>query len=349
MPLKATYRPTGYLAQVILLVLGILFGVAVGSSWMPINDVLSAFSDFLGLTEGGTSSVKQYIVLNVRLPRVFAAVLVGAALATAGAALQSLFRNPLAEPGLVGISAGGTLGAVIVIVLGTSLFPIFIKDFGQFLLPIVAFVGATLTAFLVFKIASYKGNTQTATLLLAGIAIQALVFAVVGFLMTIASDAEIRSITFWTLGSFKQANWEALMVVSGAVGLSLVGLLRLANPLNLLLLGEAEARHLGMNVQRTKIIVILLVTLSVGVSVAFFGIIGFVGLVVPHLLRLTDGPNMKQLLPASALLGANLLVYGDLLSRAITIEEIPIGVITSAIGAPFFIWLLLRQRKLVLI
>ncbi len=348
MNLRHSLRPTSLPFQTAVLVLGVLLGVAVGSSWMPVREVLAALGDLVGIGSG-TSEVKQYIVLNVRLPRVLAAVFVGAALAVSGAALQSLFRNPLAEPGLVGISAGGTLGAVIIIVLGTTLFPVFYKSFGQFLLPIVAFIGAVLTAVLVFKIASHRGNTQTATLLLAGIAIQALVFSVVGFLLTIASDAEVRSITFWSLGSLKQANWDALLIIILTISGSIISLLALSKPLNLLLLGEAEARHLGIRVQRTKIFVVILVTLAVGVSVAFFGIIGFVGLVVPHLLRLTDGPNLKQLLPASALLGANLLVYADLLSRSITVEEIPIGVITSAIGAPFFIWLLLRQRKLQLL
>jgi len=181
-------------------------------------------------------------------------------------------------------------------------------------------------------------------LLLAGIAIQAIVFAVVGFLMSIASDAQLRTITFWTLGDLKGAYWQVVAVVAPVVLLALVGLVRMAPKLNLLLLGEAEARHLGIRVERLKLSLIVLVTLSVGVSVSFFGVIGFVGLVVPHVVRLLVGADHRRLLPASALFGANLLLLADTLARSVSVQEIPVGVITSALGAPFFLYLLLQNR-----
>lgn len=336
------------LPQAVLLVGLVFAAVAIGNVELPLEVILHDALHQLGLADAPTSlaPTDSYILWSVRLPRAFGALLAGGSLALGGAALQSLFRNPLAEPGLVGISAGATLGAVVVIILGSVLFPTLWETLGSYFLPVFAFAGAAATAFIVYRVARAGGNTQTATLLLAGIAVQALVFAVVGFLLTIGSDAQVRSVTFWSLGSLKSSDWETVYILTPIVALTAAALLRLVRPLNLLLLGEAEAAHLGVRVERLKIGVILLVTFSVGATVAFFGVIGFVGLVVPHLLRLLAGPDLRRLMPSAVVLGANLLLVSDIIARSVSVSELPVGVITSAIGAPFFLWLLMRYRKL---
>lgn len=285
---------------------------------------------------------ERLVVVELRLPRVLTAALVGAGLAGAGAALQALFRNPLAEPALIGVSAGAALGAALVIVAGGGL----ALGLGALSPPaLAASAGGLLTTLAVMRLARVDGVVQVATLLLAGVAINALVGACTGLLAWAADDPALRALTLWLLGSFAGAGWPTVVLCALGVLVPLAGLLRAAPALNLLLLGEAEAGHLGVAVERLKRGVVLATALMVGVSVAAAGVIGFVGLVVPHLLRLTGGPDHRVLLPGAALLGALLLVAADTLARQLAAPaELPVGLLTALVGGPFFFALLLGQR-----
>ena len=298
--------------------------------------------DSSALLDKPPGAVEQAVLLNIRTPRVLMALLVGAALGTSGAAMQGMFRNPLADPGLIGISAGAALGAVTIIVLGTSL-PVSQK----MLIPGAAFAGSIVTTFAVYRLATSAGRTSVHTLILAGIAIAAIASAGIGLLSFIADDTQLRTLVFWTMGSFGSATWDNLSIASLLMLLAIAIIPLYGSTLNAILLGESDATFMGYDVERTKLILVVLVALGVGAAVSVSGIIGFVGLVTPHLLRLMIGPDNRLLLPASALLGGILLVVADILSRTIVAPaELPIGIVTALLGAPFFLWLLLRKRQL---
>lgn len=282
------------------------------------------------------------VVTVIRLPRLLLAILVGAVLAVSGAAMQGLFRNPLADPGLIGVSSGAALGAVLVIVLGAWL-PL---PSGPYTLPIAAALGGLVATIIVYRLGHDGAGTDVATLLLAGIAINAIAGAGTGLLTYFADDTELRTLTFWLMGSLAGISWPQFvlagpfMIVCGAV------LCALGRPLNAFLLGEDVAHHLGYPIERIKALTVLLCAVAVGASVAMAGIIGFVGLVVPHLLRLIIGADNRLLLPASALLGAAGLVAADTAARTlISPAELPIGILTTLLGGPFFLFLLLRHRR----
>ncbi|WP_018236457.1 iron ABC transporter permease [Ensifer sp. BR816] len=288
----------------------------------------------------------RIIILDIRLPRAVLGMLVGAALAVSGVVMQGLFRNPLADPGLVGVSSGASLGAVLVIVLGsTMLGPVFALV-GFYALPLGAFLAGLATTLLLYRIATRSGQTSVATMLLAGIALGALANAVTGVLVFIADDKQLRDLTFWGLGSLAGANWTKILAAGPIILVSLSVVPFLARGLNAITLGEAAAFHMGVSVQRLKNIAILSVAAATGASVAVSGGIGFVGIVVPHLLRLVIGPDHRYLLPASALLGGTMLIFADMVARTIVSPaELPIGIITAFVGAPFFLWVLLRGRS----
>lgn len=289
------------------------------------------------------------IVLGIRLPRLVLGLLVGAALAVSGALMQGLFRNPLADPGLVGVSSGAGLAAGITIVLGERFIApaLGVQPFA--LLPVGAFLGGLATTAILYGIATREGRTSVATMLLAGIALGALAGAASGFLAFLSDDRQLRDLTFWSLGSLGGATWSKLAIVAPILCAILVATPLLARGLNALVLGEAEAYHLGMPVQALKTAIVVLVAAAVGASVAAAGVIGFVGIVVPHLLRLAIGPDHRVLLPGAALLGALLLVCADIAARTLVAPaELPIGIVTAAIGAPFFLWLLLRRNRMIL-
>lgn len=284
--------------------------------------------------------------MNIRLPRVILAVLVGGALAISGAALQGLFRNPLADPGLIGVSSGAALTTAIAIVVLSTVSSPLIDFLGVALLPVAAFVGGISATILVYRLSTTDGKTNVATMLLAGIAINAMAGAILGFMIFMANDDQLRDLTFWTLGSLGGAMWSSVWVVLPFLLTAIIFLPRLSKGLNAVLLGETEARHLGVNVERLKKAIIVFVGLAVGAAVSVSGMIGFVGLVVPHILRLWIGPDHRFLIPGSAILGGLLLLSSDLLARTIVAPaEMPIGVITAFIGAPFFLWLLLRNKE----
>jgi len=327
----------------LLVVLSLFLSVGLGSLSIHPGQVLGIFAHQLGLEAFSTFEPRhEAVLLGIRLPRALLAMVVGAGLGLSGAAMQGLFRNPLADPGLIGVSSGAAFAAAGAIVIGGSLLS---GAPGAVIMPLAAFSGSLLTTLLVWRIAQRGGRVQVATMLLAGIALNALTGAGTGALTLIASEPQLRSITFWSLGSLNGAGWMTLATVVPFVGLALFALPRLSRALNALLLGESEALHLGVRIERVKHGVILLTALAVGASVAVAGLIGFIGLVAPHLVRLLWGPDHRTLLPGAALMGALLLSFSDLLSRTlIAPAELPVGILTALMGAPFFLWLLLRSR-----
>jgi iron complex transport system permease protein len=340
-------------APVVLMGLAVLLGavilasVGIGMVRIAPGQVMAILAAQVGVRLPWPFEAQQAAVLSaIRLPRVLLGSLIGAALAVSGAAMQGLFRNPLADPGLIGVSSGAAVAAVAVIVLGATVFRGFTGLLGPFTLPLAAFLGGLMTTLVVYRLASVTGRTVVATMLLAGIAVDALAGAGIGLLTFVATDAQLRNITFWSLGSLGGATWTSVSAVLPFVLVALLGLPGLARALNVLLLGEAEAGHLGLNIERVQRLVIGCVALAVGAAVSVAGIVGFIGLVVPHLLRLVIGPDHRYLFPGAALLGASLLLGADLVARTLVAPaELPIGVVTAALGAPFFLGLLIRNRS----
>lgn len=325
------------------LLVAMIVAIGRGAVALSPGEVLAALGARCGLSLGDVTDQQISILWSVRLPRVVLAVLVGAALGSAGAALQGVVRNPLADPALVGISGGASLGAVSVYVLGAPL--LMDPVIGRWVVPAAAFAGALITMRVAMSLARVDGRTSGVTLLLAGIGLAALTGAGTGLLIYVADDAALRSITFWNLGSLGGADWSVVGIVLGPVVLALGVLPRLAGQLDRLALGDAEARHVGVDVERVIRAVIVLAALAVGASVATCGVIGFVGLVVPYLARAAVGPGHRALIPACALGGAILLVLADLVSRTIVVpKELPVGVITALAGAPVLLALVRRGR-----
>ena len=328
-----------------LLVAAMLAGAVLGPARVTPSGLMAVLADLLGLAPLPAEYARDAAILGVvRAPRVLMAALVGAGLGAAGAAMQGLFRNPLADPGLIGVSAGAALATVAAIVLGGSVFGAAAGALGLWALPVAAFAGGLGATFLMARLGTVAGVASVATLLLAGVAVNALAGALTGLLIFMADDRQVRDITFWTLGSLAGSRWAHLPVVVALVGLPTLALCLLARPLNALLLGEAEASHLGVRVEAVKRGALALAAVAVAAGVAFTGLIGFVGLVVPHLIRLGFGSDHRIVLPGSALLGGALLVLADLLARGLAAPaELPVGVVTALVGAPFFLWLLRRR------
>ncbi|MBX3582600.1 MAG: iron ABC transporter permease [Rhizobiaceae bacterium] len=328
----------------LLLIATSLFSLASGASDASALSVMRGWI-FSVSSADPLSARDSIIIYDIRLPRLLLGILVGSALAVSGAVLQGLFRNPLADPGLVGVSAGSSLGAVSVIVLGGTLLSPLMALFGNFTLPLAAFLGGLVTTLILYRISTRQGRTSVATMLLAGIALGALAMALTGVLIFIADDRQLRDLTFWQLGSLAGATWQKIGMVGPIIVVALLTTPFLSRGLNALALSEATAGHLGVPVQRLKYVAIIAVSAAVGASVAVSGGIGFVGIVVPHLLRLLIGPDNRFLLPASALLGASMLLLADAVCRTIVAPaELPIGIVTATVGAPFFLWILLRRR-----
>jgi iron complex transport system permease protein len=331
----------------VLLVATLLLGTGVGALSISPAETLAILGRQLGL--GGLAAAhtpEEAVLLGIRLPRVLLAVVVGAGLAVSGAAIQGLFRNPLADPGLIGITSGAALAVTTTIVAGGSLLSVLPEPVQALTLPLVAFVGSIVSTVAVWRFATRGGLTVVATMLLAGVAMNALTGAATGLLTLAATDPQLRSLTFWALGSLNGATWSALLVVTPFVAVAVLGLPRLSRALNALLLGESEARYLGVRVERIKRVVVLLTALAVGATVAACGMIGFVGLVAPHLIRLALGADHRYLLPGAGLAGAILVALADVVARTIVAPaEIPIGIVTGLVGAPFFLWLLLHQAR----
>lgn len=314
---------------IILLVFAI--GVTAVQGAYPIS-LLTLIDSVLG--QRTLDAVSQHVLLDIRLPRILLAVVAGAALGVTGAAMQALFRNPLAEPGLVGLSSGASLGAVLAIILTSG---------GLLIIGGFAFLGALAATYLAYLLGMRSNNMSG--LLLAGIAINTIVFSLMGLMIVQASDVQLRDITFWNMGSLAGATWPVLWVLSPLVLIGMGLLMSRWRVLNALLLGDQVAFHLGNNLKTVRWQLLTLVALTAGPLVAVTGGIGFVGLVVPHLVRMVLGADHRRVMPASALTGALALVLSDGVSRVVMAPaELPIGLVTSLVGGPFFIWLLLKGQ-----
>ncbi len=338
--MRRLHPKNAFLLLFCVLALALVGGVIFGARKIGLGELGTLFG--FGV---GESSPAALIVWELRVPRILLGLLVGATLAVAGALMQGIFRNPLADPGLVGVSSGAALGAVGAILFGGGL-AFLPPEFLVYLTPLAALLGAWGVTVVILRLASSHGATAVATLLLAGIAINAFVGAAIGLATFLATDAQLRSLNFWMLGSLGNAGWETFLLVLPFSLILLVAAPRLAGALNAFSLGEAEAGHLGFHPERVKRLVVVLTGVGVGGCVAQTGMIGFVGLVVPHLFRLTVGPDHRWLLPGSALLGAILLVVSDTVARTVVAPaEMPVGIVTAAVGAPFFLGLLLRRKR----
>ncbi len=323
------------------LVLTTLLAAGSGQLAVPPDEVLGSFLHGIGIDLGPlpTHPRGDSALWAVRFPRVALAVVVGACLAVAGAMLQGVFGNPLAEPAVVGVSSGAAVGACAVIVTGISVL-------GNWTVAVAAFLGGLATTLVVYLLARSGGRTEVVTLVLTGIAVNAFAFGAIAFLTFVADPQAREQIVFWQLGSLNGATGPAVGAVLPLAVAGLVVAAAVARKLDLLALGEGPARHLGVNVDRLRLVVVLAVAMLVGSGVAFAGIVGFVGLVVPHAVRMIAGPSHGVLLVASALGGSLVLVCADLLARtAIDNAELPLGMLTSLVGGPFFFWLLRRTRS----
>lgn len=318
---------------VVILCLSIVLTTAIGPVYVPPLEIVALLGSKLRLCE--TSSIPhEVIIFQIRLPRIFLGILVGLSLATAGTALQGLFKNPMADPYIIGIASGAAVGAVLSIMVLPQIFSIYTT-------PIMAFLGALFTIFLVYNIARVGGKIPVDTLLLTGIAVSLFLGAVLAFMMSVAGGA-LHNIFFWIMGGFWLANWTQVKIIVLPV-LICFGLIYLfAKDLNAMLLGDESAQTLGINVENAKRILLVLSAFITAAAVSFTGTIGFVGLIIPHITRILVGPDHRILFPASALVGGIFLVWTDALARLL--GEMPVGILTAFFGAPFFIYLL-RKRK----
>ncbi|HCG7040124.1 TPA: iron ABC transporter permease [Vibrio parahaemolyticus] len=338
------------LSTTLITLSGFLAFIAIAS--ITVGPMNISFTDSLRGLIGAHSELAPHIQLvinEIRLPRTILCMFIGAILAICGVVMQGLFRNPLAEPGIIGVSAGAALGGDFAIVV----FAEFSQNHPQLMnlaaLPLFAFLGGALTTVLVYWLGTNKFGTSVTIMLLAGVAISALSGAAIGFLNFSADDQMLRDLTLWSMGSLAGANWAGIGLSSVTLVVLLFWFHKKAMSLNALLLGESEARHLGVPVQKLKRQLILLSAVGVGVTVSICGAIGFIGLVIPHLGRMLAGPDHRTLLPISALLGALLLTCADMIARVLLAPaELPVGIVTALIGAPFFIYLLFQQRGKIL-
>ena len=328
----------------ILLPVIVLYSMTVGTVSISMAEAFSAAVD--SLFSGADSAAQtQVILFDIRLPRILLALLVGAILASTGAVMQGLFRNPLADPSLIGVSGGASVGASLMIVFAGGAIESGLL-MGLSLVALGAFVGGFAATILVYRLATSGIGTSVTTMLLAGIAIGALAGALNSLLSYFADNDMLRQISLWQMGNLSAANWAKVSIMALVSLILLISFPRDSRALNALLLGESEARHLGIDVQRVKRRLIVLTALGVGVSVALAGMVGFVGLVIPHVIRLMIGPDHRWLIPGSAMAGAILLVIADSLARVVVLPaELPTGILTALLGAPFFIALLLQQRR----
>ncbi|MEU3752188.1 iron ABC transporter permease [Streptomyces olivoreticuli] len=338
-PRRRRTGPLLALGMTVALLALCLLSAGLGAYDIPVGDVLGSLLHRTGLGGHALDRVGESVLWNVRLPRVALALLVGASLGCAGALMQGVFGNPLAEPGVIGISAGAAVGAVASIALGLTFL-------GNWTVAVCAFAGGLVTVLLVYALSRSGGRTEVVTLILTGIAVNAFAGALIGLFLFLADSAQVTQITFWQLGSLAQATWPKVLAVLPCAAVGLAVAPWFARKLDLLALGERPARHLGVDVERLRLVLVLVVALLTAAAVAVAGIVTFVGLLVPHLLRMAAGPGHRFLVPGSALGGALVLVAADLAARtAAQPAELPLGVLTALLGSPFFFWLLRRTRR----
>jgi len=334
------------LALVSILIVVCIISLGLGAYFIPPKDIFSLLMQKTHLASATPiNSMHEDVIFEIRLPRLLLGILVGAALGISGAAIQGIFRNPLAEPGLIGISSGASLFAVMIIAFEALVFTSISAWIGYYVLAFGAFAGAGLTAFMVYRIASKNGKPSVTTMLLAGIAINAFAGALTGLMTYVSTEQQLRTITFWLLGSLGGATWENLLAVAPFIIIPLICLPFFGKSLNAFALGEMQADLLGIQTDRIKRWVVVLSTLAVGASVAVSGIIGFVGLIVPHIIRLIGGADHRFVLPGSLLFGALVLTLADVIARvSVAPIELPIGVITALLGTPLFLYILIKEK-----
>ena len=326
---------------VLALVASVTLATAIGVVQLPFVDTLWIIVARSLRLPVELDPGQSAIIWTVRLPRVLVAGLVGFALAASGAAMQGLFRNPLAEPGIAGVTSGGSMGAVVAIFLG-------LQQAHAWSVPVAAFGGALLASWLAYVLATRRGRTDTATLLLAGVALSSLFGAVISLLYHFVDDGVLRQIVFWLMGNLSGKRWEHLSVVSPFVLIGTIGVMLFSAELNILSGGEEDARSLGVSVERVKRRILVCVSLATGAAISVTGMIGFVGLIVPHTLRLLIGPDHRWLIPTSGLAGASFLILCDLVARvAFSPVELRTGIVTAIVGVPFFLYLLFARREMV--
>jgi iron complex transport system permease protein len=334
-------RAIVFTALAIILLTGIATSAAIGQLGIPLTEVIGSLLRMMGIETGWAPAdpVVAATFQNVRLPRILMSILVGALLAVGGAVMQAIFGNPLAEPGVVGISSGAAVGAAAAIAFGASFL-------GGWSVAIAAFIGALLATLVVYSTARARGRTEVVTLLLTGVAVNAFGGAALALILFSSETASREQIIFWQLGSLNGSRWVDVLIVAVIGVPSVVIAMTLARRYDLLALGERTAAHLGLRVERLRIVSIVLVALMTGAAVAFVGIIAFVGLVVPHIIRMAIGPSHRGLIAGSILGGAGLLVWADLLARTIVPgADLPIGLLTALVGGPFFYLLIRRNRS----
>jgi iron complex transport system permease protein len=334
-------RRAGLAIPVVSIALVVACVLAIGRGAFAISpqEIAGSILHHLGLDWGPVpDQIGESVLWDIRMPRVVLSLLVGGSLGCAGAVMQGTFANPLAEPGIVGVSSGAALGAVASIVIGFTFV-------GTWSVAAAAFVGGLVTVIAVYAASRSGGRTEVVTLILTGVAINALTGAIIGLFTFFSDDAELRSITFWQLGSMAQATWPKVVAVLPLAVVGVAASLMRSRQLDLLALGERSARHLGVNVERLRFTSMVIVAVLTASAVAVSGIVLFVGLVVPHIVRMVIGPSHRLLLPTSVLGGALIVVVADLLARTIAApQEVPLGVLTSLAGAPVFFVLLRRTR-----
>lgn len=345
--LNRTKYSTIYLVMGIVLFLLIILSARTGAVNLGFGEIFDIIRHKLSFQVAApVNPIHEGLFFEIRLPRTFLCVLVGASLSVSGALMQSLFRNPIVEPGLIGTSAGAAFGAALIIVFAKSAIFTAVAFVGDLLMPACAFIGGLLATMVIYRFSASLQKVNISVMILAGIAINAIANGATGFLAYIARDPQARSITFWNLGTLSGANWQSVILVGISTLVGFVLALRFAKPLNALQLGEAEAGYLGVNTERVKIQVILVNTLLVSIATSMVGIIAFIGLIVPHLLRILKGSDNRYLLIGSALLGAIIMILTDMLCRiVIAPAEMPVGIVTAFVGAPIFLWLLSRMRN----
>ena len=332
--------PRLLLSLAVLLLFTLLWAAGQGAYSLPLSELPGVLWGAV-TTAAPHSSGAELVFFNIRLPRLVLGLAAGAGLGMAGALMQGLFRNPLADPGLIGVSSGAALAAGFTIVMGNLWFPDVPRSLGSSTLVLMAFGGGLAVTVLIYLLSRGEGGTRVGLMLLAGIAVNALAGAGLGLLSFLATDEQLRNLQFWLLGSLGGARWSAVALVGGITLVAGVIGMRLARPLNALALGEAQAVLLGVSIERVKQVAIVVTALAVGAVTATTGIIGFIGLVAPHMVRLVAGPDHRWVLPGSALLGAVMVLAADAVARTILQPaELPLGVLTAMVGVPFFLILL---------
>lgn len=329
---------------ILILVLSVVVSLSLGSANLPLADTWGVLVSQLPVVgdwvQGGWADSTEQIIMKIRLPRVVLAILVGTCLSMAGAGFQGVLRNPLAEPYTLGVASGAAVGAAFLIHFGLHTFL-----FGIWTIPAVAFVSGMLSLLLVLRLANIQGKFKLETVILSGVVVSAFLSSVVSLLVSL-SDRVVNEIVFWLMGSLQMRGWPFALALLPYLAVGAAVLLTQGRALNLFALGERQAAHLGVNVTRTRLVVLIVSTLIAAAAVSVVGTIGFVGLVVPHLMRLLVGPDYRYLLPLSALYGGIYVLWADTLARnLLSPAEIPLGVVTAFLGAPFFAWLLRRNKQ----